>query len=345
MQETEKYQSVVLTVAVPTFNRGNCLSALLKSLVAQLTPDHLERIEILVLDNCSSDDTENVVQAVLTECPSLRYVRNATNIGADNNFVKAFNEAQGRYLWILGDDELLFDGAIDWVLKCCQGPEFGAAYIYSVPETLDKVHGFLGHPVPDRVSVTEFGPWSFVRAANYRLTFLSASVINRQAVLLTNPGIHGDIEQFSGSNLVHLTWILSAARACQRSLIVTTPLFASTVANSGGYSPIKVFVTNLSRLVGHYFSEKELGAQLFMQRFTLIGWFPKVVYDCRFSERYRSSGYRFSAEEFPGELRRGLLWAIFEHGILNGPRLVAFIAMLCLKALHKGLQSLFLRWK
>ncbi len=335
-------ETVLLTVAIPTFNRANCLAVLLESICAQISPEHIARVEVVVFDNCSPDDTSEVVAGFVAACSCLKYVRNQTNIGADNNFVKAFTNARGKYLWILGDDELLFDGAVDWVLKRCAGAEFGAAYLYSVPEILENVHSFLGQKVPSLVSVKRFSPWGFVRAANYRLTFLSGSVINRQAVLETNPCIEQEIEQFSGSNLVHLTWILSAAKSRHQSLIVTTPLLASTVANSGGYSPVKVFVVNLSNLVAHYFSTENSRARIFMQRFALIGWFPKVIFDCRFSEKYRSTGYKFSADEFPEELRSGLIWALFDRGVLHGSKTSALLVMLGLKLIHKGLQALYL---
>lgn len=343
MQELDSSSSTLLTVAIPTFKRSQCLSVLLTSILQQWSDRFTGRIEVLILDNSSPDDTPEVVQPFLAQCSGLRYMRNETNIGADNNFVKAFWEAKGEYLWVLGDDELLFDGALEWVFQCCLRETFGAAYLYSVPDILERVHGLLGRRVPGDVSVKEFAPWAFVRAANYRLTFLSGSVINRRAVIRENPNISAEIESFSGSNLVHLTWILSAARACDRSLIVTTPLFASTVANSGGYSPVKVFVINLSRLVGFYFSQDNPKATVFMQRFTLIGWFPKVVYDCRFSEKYRRTGYRIEASEFPDELRSGPLWFLFERGVLNGLRPVSWLAMFMLKLGHRCLQALFLR--
>lgn len=334
---------LLLTIAIPTYKRSQSLALLLTSICQQVKASQFAQLEVLIFDNCSPDDTTEVCRPFVSNYGFVRYIRHETNIGADNNFVSAFNSANGKYLWVIGDDELLFDGAIDWVIEACSSKEFGCAYIYSIPDTLQNVHGYLGRPVDETVHVAAYAPWQFAQAANYRLTFLSGSVVNRDAVLRANPHISNDIAKFSASNLVHLTWILSAAKSMPQSLIVTTPLFASTVANSGGYSPVKVFVVNLSELFDFYFAKLEPGARSFIRWFALIGWFPKVVYDCRFSDKYQSTGYAIAANEFPKEMRRGISWRFFDSGILKGSKLTAFVSLLALKLTHRILQFVFLK--
>lgn len=334
---------LLLSIAIPTYNRSQSLALLLTSICQQVKASQSAQLEVLIFDNCSPDDTTEVCKPFVSNYGFVRYISHETNIGADNNFVSAFNGAQGKYLWVIGDDELLFDGAIDWVMATCGSTDFGCAYIYSVPDTLQNVHGYLGQSANQDIHVAAYAPWQFARATNYRLTFLSGSVVNREAVLKTNPQISNDMAHFSASNLVHLTWILSAVKSMPRSLIVTTPLFASTVANSGGYSPVKVFVVNLSELFDYYFAKLEPAAKSFIRWFALIGWFPKVVYDCRFSDKYQSTGYKIAANEFPLEMRHGVSWKLFDDGILNGPKPLAFVALLALKLAHRVLQSVYLK--
>lgn len=333
---------VLLSIAIPTYNREVCLKFLLESICSQVTETQARRLEVVVFDNCSTDQTKQVVERFLPGRSYLAYVRNERNIGADNNFVKAFFAARGKYLWIIGDDELLFDGAIPWVADFCAATEFGCAYLYSIPETLSGVHQLLHRKIVGSVRHASYGPYAFAQAANYRLTFLSGSVVNRKAVLNFNPTLAKDIERFSGSNLVHLTWIFTSVLSSPRSYVVTTPLFASTIANSGGYNPVKVFVVNLSELFGHYFSSLSAGARCFIQWFTLIGWFPKVVFDCRFSDRYKSTGYWIAKTDFPAEMQHGFSWQLFDRFVLNGPMFSAGVAVLLLKSWHKVLQFVYL---
>lgn len=335
-------EGVLLSIAIPTYNRESCLGLLLESICSQVGADLAGKMEVLVFDNCSTDGTAQVVERFLAGNSHLKYVRNEQNIGADNNFVKAFFAARGKYLWMIGDDELLFDGAISWVLDLCSTSEFGCAYLYALPETLTKMPMLLHRDIPKSVNMRSYSPYCFAKAANFQLTFLSASVVNRQAAVATRPGLIEDIQRFSGSNLVHLTWILASVLSSSRSWIVTTPIFAGTMANSGGYNPAKVFVANLSELFGYYFSDKSAEAKRFIRWMTLIGWFPKVVFDCRFRNRYRGTGYLIEGGDFPFDMQRGFTWWLFDRFVLRGSMVSSALAALILKTWHKLVQQVYL---
>lgn len=89
-----------ISVCIPTYNRAALLKECLGSLVIQTFRD----VEIIVSDNCSTDDT----QAVIAACqdPRLRYCRNDTNIGPYANLNRLLDLAQGEYVCILHDDDL-----------------------------------------------------------------------------------------------------------------------------------------------------------------------------------------------------------------------------------------------
>jgi glycosyltransferase involved in cell wall biosynthesis len=335
-------EDILLSIAIPTYNREACLQLLLESICSQVTETQACRLEVMVFDNCSTDQTAQVVERFLPGRSYLAYVRNERNIGADNNFVKAFFAARGQYLWIVGDDELLFDGAIQWVLGLCEGKEFGCAYFYSTPAIVARMPQFLHQKILAPVQCRAYAPYAFAQAANYRLTFLSGSVINKRALLESNPRMAEDIKRFSGSSLVHLSWIFSAVLSKPVSCVVTTPLFAGTIANSGGYNPVRVFVVNLSELFGYYFCGLNADAKRFIRWFALIGWFPKVVFDCRFRDRYKKTGYVIEKRDFPMEMQAGLAWRLFDRFVLNGSMLSSGIAMLVLKVWHKIAQWIYL---
>ena len=82
----------LLTIAIPTYNRSACLAQLLEALAPQLMGE--SRVELIVSDNASPDDTSAVVAAFRDKGFALNYSRNETNIGADANFIKCFELAQ-----------------------------------------------------------------------------------------------------------------------------------------------------------------------------------------------------------------------------------------------------------
>lgn len=332
----------LLTIAIPTYNREKSLCTLLESITMQLSKITEDDLEVLIFDNCSTDRTKMIAERFSLKNSIIKYKKNQVNIGPDNNFVKAFHSAKGQYLWLLGDDELLFDGSISWALKLCREQDFGCVYLSSIPESFSKIHHFLGRPIDARIKIKRFQSYQFAQAINYRLTFLSGSIVNRQKLIESNPRINQDIEKYSKSNLVHLTWIFSAILSKPFSYYVKTPIFAATIANSGGYSPVKIFVENLSEIFAHFFSIRDSNAKNFIRQIALIGWFPKVIFDIRFTKKYVSTGYSIDVEQFPADMKLWLNWRILKLMVMNGPKLLSFIGMSYLKLLHKLIQRFLL---
>ena len=89
-----------VTIAIPTYNRADdYLKQTLKSALNQT----YENIEIIVSDNCSTDNTEAVVNSFNDS--RIRYFRQQENIGANNNFNFCLKQAKGEYFLLLLDDD------------------------------------------------------------------------------------------------------------------------------------------------------------------------------------------------------------------------------------------------
>lgn len=107
-------ERVLLTIGIPTRNRAGYLHDLLAALESQSGEPGVapKDLEILVSDNASTDDTAALAQTVASRLPLLRYWRNQENVGARGNYHKLVEQATGRYLWIIGDDDLLLPGGL-----------------------------------------------------------------------------------------------------------------------------------------------------------------------------------------------------------------------------------------
>lgn len=101
-----------LSICVPTYNRAECLRQLLDSLVGQVT----EEVEVVIADNASTDHTEEVVRKYQEKIPNIRFHRWEENLGAERNFLKVVECAQGEYCWLMGSDDALMPGAIARIL-------------------------------------------------------------------------------------------------------------------------------------------------------------------------------------------------------------------------------------
>ena len=105
--------SFKLSICIPTYNRAALLRETLENVIAQATNE----VEIVVSDNASPDNTEEIVRGFQKRFPRLTYFRQSENRGADRNYLNAVACAQGEYCWLLGDDDLLEDGAIACLLE------------------------------------------------------------------------------------------------------------------------------------------------------------------------------------------------------------------------------------
>lgn len=323
---------ISLTIAIPTYNRSTILKHLLSSIASQLDDDN-KIVEILVLDNCSNDSTAFVVHDFNETISNLRYIRQSTNIGSDNNFVSAYRTAIGTYVWILGDDELLFQGAIKYVLKLIREYDFGCAYLSSIATTLDSLPSYSKSVCSVKGSPICFNSLDFANYINYRLTFVSGAIINKGAIQSRHIDIDELIEKFSGTNLVHLSWVCSSILARDHCLYINTPLFASTIANSGGYNPVQVFIVNLGKVFECFFLEFWTNAGKSVRTLALLGWFPKVSYDLRFSNKYNAS-FNYSLSDFPVALAVGLKWMFFKS-IFNSPRPISLTSAALMKISYR----------
>ena len=97
----------LVTVIITTYNYAHTVGVAIDSALAQTYPE----LEVLVVDNCSTDATPQLVERYLPD-PRFRYIRNAANIGMVPNHNKGLREARGEYVVFLSADDFLLPGHI-----------------------------------------------------------------------------------------------------------------------------------------------------------------------------------------------------------------------------------------
>lgn len=88
----------IVSVVVPTYNRAEWLGNTLRSVLKQTFID----FELIVVDDGSTDDTEDVVQSF----PRVQYVRLQENRGVSGARNTGLSRAVGRYICFLDSDDL-----------------------------------------------------------------------------------------------------------------------------------------------------------------------------------------------------------------------------------------------
>ncbi|WP_156922499.1 glycosyltransferase family 2 protein [Azorhizobium doebereinerae] len=103
-----------LSLCISTYNRGGWVGVNLRNIFRQIPVPRAD-LEVLVVDNTSTDNTPEIVQPFLSR-PDFRYIRNPKNVGLLGNLAVTAQRARGDYIWILGDDDLTRPGTIERVI-------------------------------------------------------------------------------------------------------------------------------------------------------------------------------------------------------------------------------------
>lgn len=106
---------IKLSICIPTYNRASLLKNCLNSLI-NLRHGYSIDIQICVSDNCSTDETAQVVSSAQKYIP-IKYQKNDKNLGVANNVIKVVAMAEGEFVWLIGDDDLLMPYAIEELLN------------------------------------------------------------------------------------------------------------------------------------------------------------------------------------------------------------------------------------
>ena len=102
----------LVTIAIPTYNRADTY---LPQAVLSAVNQTYANIEILISDNCSTDNTEAVVKDFKDS--RIQYVKHSKNIGPFHNANFCVKEACGDYFVMLQDDDLLDPDMVETCLK------------------------------------------------------------------------------------------------------------------------------------------------------------------------------------------------------------------------------------
>ena len=104
--------NISLSICIATYNTGEFIAETLECILNQIQVG----VEIVVVDGASSDNTSALMGEYVAHHPQVRYFQEKINSGVDADFDKAVGYARGNYCWLMSDDDLLHDGAIERVL-------------------------------------------------------------------------------------------------------------------------------------------------------------------------------------------------------------------------------------
>lgn len=206
--------------------------------LALLDAPMLERIEIIIVDNDSTDGTSNAVKLFERRVP-FHYMSNTEHLSQDNSFTHALNQAiqaRSKYIWMLDARNIIHIGHFAALVEMLENNEVGLVHL-------------AGNDGAKRNCVQYVDADDFLQQVAMGIIQTSRNILRTDMIRGYN---HRDFAAGSGIPAVPL--LLHIVLAAKQNFIYNPTLF-----DDGGLDyiaeandPIRTYVKNLLAVYDHY---------------------------------------------------------------------------------------------
>jgi glycosyltransferase involved in cell wall biosynthesis len=263
----------VVSVGLPVRNGADRIEAAVKSVLSQ---DH-DNLELVICDNASTDDTEEVCRALAAQDSRIVYQRHVENIGILNNFQSTLRVATGNFFRWMGDDDWL---ARECISKCLD--------VFAADEDLIMVTNQFEYIDPDGRAQTETYIGSEFRSQRPTARLSEMLRLLNESHLLIDP----EYGLFRREPLLRID---------RRNILNDDQIFATRAAIAGRWGHVpEVLARRSFRFERPPILARKLGVPMWQARFMntiqcveMLRWLGKSDLDARELRRARIAVGRF----------------------------------------------------
>lgn len=308
----------LLSICIPTYNRASILEKALQNITENKAFDN--DVEIVISDNCSTDNTAEIVRKYMDKYSNIFYYKNEKNV-QDENFWIVLNEAHGEYLK-LHNDYLGFseDGLSimkDYLRKYHNMQIFfTSGCIY----TKKNISTCLCNNLDD-----------YQRCISTFATYIAIfGLWKKDLHCIQNPLEH------RVSKLPQLDWTYKLLSKVGKSMIVNEETFITLVdlGPKGGYNWFDIHMKNYYELMLPYVHNNYISKKTYSKDVSNCLWHFRLELICIYI--YTPSFYKFD--------KKGTLRILFHYG-KKSPFLYMYIMIFPWLLLLKPFMHLFYKTK
>jgi glycosyltransferase involved in cell wall biosynthesis len=133
----------LLSICIPTYNRAGLLAQTLRHLRSVCSGDD---VEVVISDNCSPDETQEVIAEFAPRFRHFGAIRQAENRGGMPNLAAAIALASGEFIYTLNDDDEIFIDGLGAAISIMKSDERIVA-VYGGYEEWSRETGRLSPPI------------------------------------------------------------------------------------------------------------------------------------------------------------------------------------------------------
>jgi glycosyltransferase involved in cell wall biosynthesis len=192
-----------VSIILPTYNRAYCVGRTIDAVISQTFTDW----ELIICDDCSSDETPDIVESYLWRDNRIRYYRNFRRLGLPRNRNRGINLSFGKLIFFVEDDVVLESDCLE-KLVCTY---------YQLKDKGSKIGAI--------------GPKTFETPKKGKLLQLERQVANRARQRMKIPAF---IDRWTG--LMYQNFTLDCNHVMETPLLPSWSLFEKEALNKvGGY--------------------------------------------------------------------------------------------------------------
>ncbi len=138
-------ENPLVTIICLSYNHEKFVVETLNSVVNQ----NYSPIELIIVDDCSSDATKSVIEDWLLSHSDARFIANEVNLGNTKSFNNALKIAKGNYIIDLAADDLLMPNGIQMQVEAFQKSAYkNLGIVYGNAEIINENGSFNSYYFP-----------------------------------------------------------------------------------------------------------------------------------------------------------------------------------------------------
>ena len=221
-----------VSIAIPVYNGEKFLERCLQSALDQ----SFSNIEIVVVDDCSTDGTFSIIKRFIQKDKRIVYFKNGRNLGFVKNWNKCIELTRGKWIKFLFQDDLLYPNCIETMLQTSKVGKEGVLPRFivgerdfiieeDVPEILKNYYEHHVLRIQDIVQKTIISPRNF--SGTLMRVGLGKNFIGEPTSVMLHRDIFSDYSFFN-SNLIQLCDFEYWTRIGTNENLVYTPEIISS---------------------------------------------------------------------------------------------------------------------
>ncbi|MDE6521754.1 MAG: glycosyltransferase family 2 protein [Muribaculaceae bacterium] len=224
----------LLSICIPTYNRCEYLKETLENITSD--PDFNDKVEIVISDNASTDNTKEIAELYCNKFENVRYFRNNENV-RDANFNLCLTRATGEYRKLNNDTCRIKEGKLKIILEALKDNEKKIPIFFCPASPFLKKGVYTCSGVIDIINKVGFYLGWILMFGAYQED-LKCMDVDKKYVQL----------QFA-----QVAWTLEIVKKHSAAIVVVDDFYKIfDPPKKGGYNFFKVQITNLFSIFSEY---------------------------------------------------------------------------------------------